>query len=101
MFDFFDLVTFIGGIFRLVGLLVFGVAVGWFTLYAFHQPERKWQLQVAVYLGLLLLAALILSFTAPGGAGMFVLGAGAALLYWGLKKDEEPKPKDETEPEEY
>jgi hypothetical protein len=101
MFNFFDLVSFIGGILRVVGLGVFGVAASWFTLHAFQQPERRWQLQTAVFLGFLLFSALTLQFASAGGAGAFVLGAGIALLYWGKKSDEEPEaepePKSETE----
>jgi len=97
MLNFFDLVSFLGGILRLIGLMVFGVAAGWFTLDAFHQPERKWQLQIAVFLGLMLFAALTLKFASAGGAGAFTLGAGGALLYWGTKK--EAQPGDEAQPE--
>jgi ABC-type Co2+ transport system permease subunit len=87
MFDFFDLVSFLGGMLRLVGLLVFGIATGWFNLYAFRQPERRWELQTAVFLGFLLFSALTLYLASPGGAGAYVLGAGCALLYWGRKED--------------
>jgi len=97
MFNFFDLVSFLGGILRLVGLGVFGVAVGWFTLYAFQQPERRWQLQTAVFLGFLLFSALTLQFASAGGAGAFVLAAGIALLYWGKKSEKEPEVETETE----
>ena len=97
MFDFFDLVSFLGGILRLIGLALFGVAAGWFSLDAFHQPERKWQLQVAVFLGFLLFTALTLRLASPGGAGAFLLGAGSALLYWG--KQRESQPEEETEAE--
>ena len=98
MFDFFDLLSFLGGILRLVGLLVFGVSAGWFTLYAFRQPERKWQLQISVFLGFMLFSVLTLRFTSAGSAGAFALGAGSALLYWGREKVE--KPEEPMEPEE-
>jgi hypothetical protein len=88
MYDFYDFVAFIGGIIRTLGLLVFGIAAGWFTLDAFHQPERKWQLQVAVFLGFFFFSALVIRFASPAGTGMFVLGAGGALLYWGMKKEQ-------------
>jgi hypothetical protein len=97
MFEFSNLFSFMSGILRLVGLLVFGVSAGWFTLYAFRQPERKWQLQVAVFLGFLLFSALTLRFTSAGSAGAFVLGAGGAVLYWGSVKED--KPEDPVEPE--
>jgi hypothetical protein len=87
MFDFFDLVSFLGSILRLVGLLVFGIAAGWFSLFGFRQPERRWELQAAVFLGFLLFSALTLRFASAGGAGAYALGAGCALLYYGMKKD--------------
>ncbi len=99
MFDFLDFVSFMGSILRLLGLLVFGISIGWFTLYAFRQPERKWQLQIAAFLSLLLFTALTLRFTSPGGAGAFVLGAGCALLYWGLGKGNKPEPPSGSEAE--
>jgi hypothetical protein len=97
MFDFNDFLMFLGGVLRLVGLLVFGVSAGWFTLYAFRQPERKWQLQVAVFLGFMFFTALTLRFTSAGGAGAFALGAGGALLYWGKEKGDQPEEPPEPE----
>jgi hypothetical protein len=97
MFDFFDLTAFLGNILRLIGLLVFGISTGWFTLYAFRQPERKWQLQIAVFLGLLFFTAMTLRFSSAGGAGAFVLGAGGALLYWGQGKGNKLEPPLQTE----
>ena len=88
MSNFFDILTFLGGGLRLIGLLIFGIAVGWFTWIAFNQPERKWQLQIAVYLGFLLFTALTLKFVSPGGSGTYVLGAGITLLYLGNKKSQ-------------
>jgi hypothetical protein len=95
MYDFIDFTSFIGGILRLLGLFVFGISTGWFTLYAFRQPEPKWQLQVSVFLGFLFFSVLTLRFTSAGSAGAFVLGAGGALLYWG--KGKERKPEQPTE----
>ena len=98
MYEFYDFVAFIGGIIRAIGLLIFGIAAGWFTVDAFRQPERKWQLQIAVFLGFLLFSALTMWFASPAGSGMYVFGAGSALLYWGMKKDQddEPEPEDEV-----
>ncbi len=85
--DFFDVVAIVGGIVRFFGLLVFGVAAGWFTLYAYRQPEKQWQLQIAVFLGFFLFAGLLARYVSAGGLGGFTLGAGGALLFWGLKAD--------------
>ena len=84
-------------LFRVFGMLVFGVAAGWFTLFAFRQ--RPWQLQIAVFLGFFLLAAVISHSSPAAGVGAFGLGAGGAVLFWGLKdqnkKEEEEQPEEE------
>jgi hypothetical protein len=86
--DFLDVVALIGWIVRFLGLLVFGVAAGWFTFFAFQQPERNWQLQIAVFLGLFLLIALLARFTSAGALGGFALGVGGGLLFWGLRAEQ-------------
>ena len=95
--NFLDIVSLISWIVRFLGLVVFGVAAGWFSLYAFKQPEKRWELQIAVFLGLFLLFALMARFTSAGALGGFALGVGGSLLFWGLKADAPPK---EDEPEE-
>lgn len=95
--DFLDVVTFVSWIVRFLGLIVFGLAAGWFTLYAFKQPEGNWQLQIAAFLGLFLLFGLMAWFVSPGALGGFALGVGGALLYWGLRGERSPK---EETPEE-
>jgi hypothetical protein len=95
--DFFDFVTIFGGLIQFVGLLIFGLAAGWFTLFAFKQPDSRWQLQIAVFLGLFLFMALLANTTSPGGLGGFSLGLGVGLLYWGTR---EKKPMDEEDSEE-
>jgi F0F1-type ATP synthase assembly protein I len=93
MFSAYDFLTMLSELVRMFGLLVFGVAAGWFTIYAFR--ERPWQLQIAIVLGFFLLVALISFSTPAGGVGSFALGAGAALLFFGLRDAE--KDKDESE----
>ena len=86
MFSIYDFLTILSELFRVFGMLVFGVAAGWFTLFAFR--KRPWQLQIAVFLGFFLLAGII-SYSSPaGGVGAFGLGAGAAVLFWGLKDED-------------
>ncbi len=96
--DFYDVITLLGGILQALGLLVFGVAAGWFTLLAYRKAEGRWQLQIAIYLGLLLFTALLGRFSTPSGLGAFAFSAGAALLFWGLR--EEQSGQDETPDEE-
>jgi len=95
--DFLDVVAFISWIVRFLGLVVFGVAAGWFSLYAFKQPEGRWELQIAVFLGLFLLFGLMARFSSAGALGGFALGVGGSLLFWGLKAE---KPPEEDTPEE-
>jgi xanthine/uracil permease len=101
MFDFYDAIALLGALVRMLGLLVFGVAAGWFTLKAFNQPERSWQLQTAVYLGFFAFIVLVVRYTSPGGLGALGLGVGAGLLFWGLSGNgKEAEPEEEAEEEE-
>jgi hypothetical protein len=86
----------LGLVAQFVGLLVFGFAAAWFTLHAYRFPERPWQLQAVIYFAFLGLAALLAHWATPGGLGAFGLGAGAGLLFWGLRKSkgEEESTKD-------
>lgn len=86
--SFMDFVALAGYALRLLGLLVFGVAIAWFTLTAYRQAGERWQMQIAIYLGLLFFAALLARLASAAGLGGFALGAGAGLLYWGLRKEE-------------
>jgi hypothetical protein len=99
MFDYRDALLIIGSLVRLLGMLVFGAAAGWFTLYAFRQAGQRWQLQIAVFLGFFFFIALVVDSTSPSGIGGLALGAGAALLFWGLKDGKKPKEDDEAEEE--
>jgi len=81
--------TVLAMLFRFVGLLAFGLGVGWFTLQAFKKDA--WQLQIAVFLGFVGTAIAMTRFlSGHGGAlGAFALGAGGALLFWGMPRKEE------------
>lgn len=86
MFTFERVLTLLGTFSQVLGLLVFGLTSGWFTLFAFRQPERKWQLQALVYGVYLVFVAAMARFTTPGGYGAFLIGATAAFLFWGVFK---------------
>ncbi|MEA3350297.1 MAG: hypothetical protein U9Q82_06730 [Chloroflexota bacterium] len=98
MMSFFDVTNLLGGIIQALGLLVFGAAAGWFTLFTLRQPERHWQLQAAVYLGFFFFTALLAKFSYAAGLGAFGLGAGGAILFWGLQ--EKAAAEDESPPDE-
>ncbi len=84
--DLYDVISFFSGLVQFAGLLVFGVGVGVLTVNVFQQPEQRWQLQMAIVLGFFFLSAVVAAFVTPGGVGAFGLGAGGALLFWGVKK---------------
>ncbi|NOY97986.1 MAG: hypothetical protein GXP40_02120 [Chloroflexi bacterium] len=88
----YDIFELLGVLVRLVGMLVFGLGVGWFTLEAFR--KEAWQLQIAVFLGFVGLAIAMTRFATAGALGMFGIGAGAALLLWGRSKKEEKEEDD-------
>lgn len=78
----------LGYLVRPLGVLVFGVAVDWLTMRVLKMEDEGWQMRLAVFLGLLA-AFVLLGHWVPGGGtlGMFGLGAGAALLFWGVMAD--------------
>ena len=86
MLSFREILAFLGIISQTFGLVVFGVVAGWFTLFAFRQPERRWELQSVVFGVFFLFVALLARFSSPGAFGGFLLGAAGAFLYWGMLK---------------
>ncbi len=89
-----DILVLFGSIIRLLGLAGIGLGIGWLALEFLHRGASAWQLQIAIFLGVMgLVIALvkILFYNAPMALGFFGLGLVAAFLLWGLPK----KPKDE------
>ncbi len=75
----------LGFLIRPLGTLVFGLAAGWLTMHMLKTEGESWQIRLAVFLGLLA-AFVLIGHWVSGGAtlGMFGLGAGFAVLFWGL-----------------
>ncbi len=90
----YEILDLFGSLFRLLGMLVFGLGAGWLVLEMFHKGQQAWQLQIALFLGFAGLAVAAMYFLAPGGLGAFAIGAGAAMLVWGMKK---PKKEEKEE----
>jgi len=95
MFNLREILALLGAFGQVIGLIVFGVAAGWFTLYAFRQPERHWGLQSVVFGVFFLFVALLARFSSPGAFGGFLLGAAGAFLYWGIFKKEASESEEE------
>ncbi|MEZ0396728.1 MAG: hypothetical protein ABWK53_09920 [Anaerolineales bacterium] len=94
-----DIILLLGALVRLIGFLGIGLTAGWLTLEFLRKAQQAWQLQIAVFLGLLgLVIAMTLYLAgAPTALGLFGIGLTAAILLWGLPKKEkkEEKKKDE------
>ncbi len=81
----------LGILVRFSGLIVFGLAVGWFSLDAYR--KGSWQLQVTAILGFFALAAIFVRYATAGALGAFALGSGTAVIFWGLRKQEAKEEK--------
>jgi len=90
----YEILELLGALIRLLGMLVFGLGAGWLALEFFRKGQQTWQLQIAIFLGFAGLAIALTYFTSPGALGAFTLGAGAAMLVWGLRK---PKKEEEED----
>lgn len=75
----------LGYFLRPLGVLVFGVAVGWLAARLIKAEETDWPLLLGVFLGLVA-AFVLIGHWVGGGAtlGAFGLGAGGGLLFWSL-----------------
>ena len=81
----YDILELIGFVLRVVGSLIFGLGVGWLAVKVMLKEGGAYQLSMAVFLGLVG-GFVLLGQWVPGGGtlGAFGLGAGAAVLLWGL-----------------
>ena len=84
----YEIISLLVAIIRFLGLGVFGVGIGWLVLDLLK--KEAWQLQIAVFLGLISLVIAMAMYT-PGGLAGFAIGFGVAIFAWGLPK----KKKDE------
>ncbi|GAB4418118.1 MAG: hypothetical protein Kow002_04930 [Anaerolineales bacterium] len=85
----FDIFGFLGFLFSALGFLIFGFGAGKFTFSAYE--KAVWQVQIALALGFFGMLIGIANFTSPGSTGMFVLGAGIALIMAGRPPKAEDK----------
>ncbi|MGD8813948.1 MAG: hypothetical protein PVI78_05670 [Anaerolineales bacterium] len=82
VYEILDLVAYL---IRALGSLAFGFGMGWLVLKIIKGVEKHWPLALASLLGLLG-AFVVLAGWGPSSAtvGSFGLGAGAAIIVWGL-----------------
>ncbi|MFH2103583.1 MAG: hypothetical protein ABIJ39_09560 [Chloroflexota bacterium] len=90
----YEILELLASLLRLFGMIVFGLGVGWFALEFLRKGQQAWQLQIAIFLGFIGLGIALAYFITPGALGGFALGAGFALLFWGLPKKKKDEDKD-------
>jgi hypothetical protein len=79
------IMEFLGYLIRPLGVLVFGVAAGWLTTRALKMEAEGWQFKLGVLLAFLASFVLLGHWVSGGGTlGFFGLGAGGAILGWGV-----------------
>ncbi len=73
-------------LFRFIGILAFGFGAGWLVFQAYQ--KGAWQVQIAALLGLLGTIVGLADFLtgAAGALGAFGLGAGGAIILFGLPR---------------
>jgi|NGEPerStandDraft_6_1074524.scaffolds.fasta_scaffold78343_3 hypothetical protein len=81
----------LSAILRIIGLGVLGAAMGWLSLDLLR--KEAWQLQIAVFLGLVGLVIAI-AFVGAAAVGAFAIGVAVAIFLWGI-----PRKKKEGEAE--
>lgn len=84
--DILSIFNILGLVLRALGAFVFGIGVGWLTLRSFDDHRGSWQFALGAFLGLLGVFALLGHWVSGSATiGGFSLGAGLALLIWGMR----------------
>ncbi len=84
-----DVLALFGFLFRFLGFLVAGFAIGRFVLDNYKLGE--WQVRIALALGFFGLFVGVTAYAGPGSSGAFALGSGIALLSTILPRKVEDK----------
>ena len=90
---FYQVIEILGLFVQVLGLILFGVMAGWFTLDIVNQSEKNWQLLSIIYSVFLVFVALMVRYLNPGALGAFLIGTASAIFYWGLFKNREKPAK--------
>ena len=90
---FFEVIGIVGMVVQFLGLILFGIASGWFTIYLARGNDQSWQLKSIVYSVFLVFIASMGYFLTPGAFGSLLLGAAGAMMFWGVIKDLEKPAK--------
>ena len=78
---------------KFAGMLLLGLTFGWLTLDVFRKDQHPWQLQIAFFLGIIVLLVAFL-LESHLGLGSFGIGVGVAMFRWaGWGRSDKPKTK--------
>jgi hypothetical protein len=83
----------LGVILRPFGALAIGIFVGWITKNLLTDGAKSWQLQIAVYLGLLGAMVTMPMFAGAGDVGAFTLGVGLGAVIPAIMARRKPAAK--------
>jgi hypothetical protein len=83
----------VGTLLRPIGGLVLGVAIGWITSLTFMDPDKEWQLKIAVFLGVLGAFVTLNIYSGAGTVALFAFGVGVSIIVLGVRSMQ-PKKKE-------
>ena len=89
----YEIIDLLAAILRLLGLAVFGLAIGWLAVDLLRKVE-VWPGQVLIFLGLAGLTIAMAVFLPGGALAAYSIGLAVAIFIWGM-----PKKKEEEEEE--
>jgi len=96
----YEIIDLIASLIRFIGMGILGLAIGWLAL-DLLKKAADWRLQIAVFLGLVGLVIALVIYLPWGATGLFAIGAGAAILLWGMPKEKKKRsefPEEEEVP---
>lgn len=82
-----QIMNIVGVLVRFIGVIVFGLAIGWLTLTAFKR-ETTWHYQAVLLVVFYGFFAAVFWQSNPGMLGGLTLGTGLAILLWGMRRAE-------------
>lgn len=85
--DTWNQLLYVGGtIFRPLCTLILGAAIGWLSAAIFLDEDKEWQLQIAIFLGVLGAFITLHIYSGAGTTAAFALGTGVSAIVYGLRK---------------
>ena len=91
----YEIIELFASILRLIGAAVLGMGIAWLSLDLLRKAQA-WQLQIAVYLGLIGLVIGMSYFLSWGALGTFGIGVGVAIFVWGMPKKKKNEGEDKN-----